>query len=315
MAYRDLLLTLASDPEATPPAAIDMAVDFAAAIRARISAIACEVRIAVPGSFLSPALVDVGSIAATDEKRSRLQAEALLAAFQAAAEKRDVYEERILARCLTSELSGLLVDYARLRDLTIMPVEENGLSGPWNPEAVVFGSGRPVLLLPRASQKPFALDTATVAWDFSRPAARAVADALPLLAQAKRVHIVTVINEKIVEGKVTRLAKFGAFVEVEEGIEGMIHVSEFTNEKRIDTKGSGPELAKHLARHGVEVILDTVDAAGRPIGEALQYSAQSHDSDLLVMGAFGHSRLREFVLGGATRSMMSRPPLPIFLSH
>jgi nucleotide-binding universal stress UspA family protein len=273
-------LTLASDPEATPPAAIDMAVDFAAAIRARISAIACEVRIAVPGSFLSPALVDVGSIAATDEKRSRLQAEALLAAFQAAAEKRDVYEERILARCLTSELSGLLVDYARLRDLTIMPVEENGLSGPWNPEAVVFGSGRPVLLLPRASQKPFALDTATVAWDFSRPAARAVADALPLLAQAKRVHIVTVINEK-----------------------------------RIDTKGSGPELAKHLARHGVEVILDTVDAAGRPIGEALQYSAQSHDSDLLVMGAFGHSRLREFVLGGATRSMMSRPPLPIFLSH
>ena len=174
----------------------------------------------------------------------------------------------------------MLVDYARLRDLTIMPAEENGFSGPWNPEAVVFGSGRPVLLLPRASQKPFALDTATVAWDFSRPAARAVADALPLLAQAKRVHIVTV-----------------------------------TNEKRIDTKRSGPELAKHLARHGVEVILDTVDAAGRSIGEALQYSAQSHDSDLLVMGAFGHSRLREFVLGGATRSMMSRPPLPIFLSH
>ena len=68
MAYRDLLLTLASDPEATPPAAIDLAVDFAAAIRARISAIACEVRIAVPGSFLSPALVDVGSIAAADEK-------------------------------------------------------------------------------------------------------------------------------------------------------------------------------------------------------------------------------------------------------
>ena len=280
MAYKDLLLTLASYPEATPPAAIDLAVDFAAAIRARISAIACEVRIAVPGSFLSPALLDVGSIAAADEKRSRLQAEALLAAFQAAAEKQDVYEERILARCLTSELPGLLVDYARLRDLTIMPVEDDGFSGPWNPEAVVFGSGRPVLLLPRASQKPFALDTATVAWDFSRPAARAVADALPLLAMAKRVHIVTV-----------------------------------TNEKRIDTKRSGPELAKHLARHGVEVILDTVDAAGRSIGEALQYSAQSHDSDLLVMGAFGHSRLREFVLGGATRSMMSRPPLPIFLSH
>ena len=107
MAYKDLLLTLASYPEATPPAAIDLAVDFAAAIRARISAIACEVRIAVPGSFLSPALLDVGSIAAADEKKSRLQAEALLAAFQAAAEKQDVYEERILARCLTSRTAGI----------------------------------------------------------------------------------------------------------------------------------------------------------------------------------------------------------------
>jgi nucleotide-binding universal stress UspA family protein len=280
MPYRDVLLTLASNPETTTPSAIDLAVDFAAAVGAKISALACEVRIAVPGSFLSPALLDVGSIAAADERRSRVQAEALLAAFQAAAERRDVFEERILERCLTSELPGLLTDYARLRDLTIMPVDESGFAGPWNPESVIFGSGRPVLLVPRVSEKPFALDTATVAWDFSRPAARAVADALPLLVKAKRVHIVTV-----------------------------------TNEKRIDSKRSGPELAKHLARHGFEVILDTVDAAGRGIGEALEYSARSHDSDILVMGAFGHSRLREFVLGGATLSMMSRPPLPVFLSH
>jgi nucleotide-binding universal stress UspA family protein len=280
MTYKDVLLTLASYPEATTPSAIDLAVDFAAAVGAKISALACEVRIAVPGSFLSPALLDVGSIAAADERKSRVQAEALLAAFQAAAERKDVFEERILERCLTSELPGLLTDYARLRDLTIMPVDESGFAGPWNPEAVIFGSGRPVLLVPHVSEKPFALDTATVAWDFSRPAARAVADALPLLAKAKRVHIVMV-----------------------------------TNEKRIDSKRSGPELAKHLARHGVEVILDTVDAAGRGIGEALEYSARIHDSDLLVMGAFGHSRLREFVLGGATLSMMSRPRLPVFLSH
>jgi nucleotide-binding universal stress UspA family protein len=145
---------------------------------------------------------------------------------------------------------------------------------------LIFESGHPVLMIPRTMPKPFALRKVTVAWDFSRPAARAVADALPLLAMARLVHIVTVVNEK-----------------------------------RIDTTRSGPELAKHLARHGVEVILETVEAAGRSIGETLESCAKSHESDLLVMGAYGHSRLREFVLGGATRSMMFQPPLPVLLSH
>ncbi|MFH0301752.1 hypothetical protein AAFX91_32030 [Bradyrhizobium sp. 31Argb] len=129
MAYKDLLLTLASYPETAPPSAIDLASDFAAAIGAKISAIACKIRVAVPGSFLSPALLDVPGMAATDEKKSRLQAEASLAAFQAAAEKRGVFEERILERCLTSEQRELLVEYARLRDLTIIPVQDNALFG------------------------------------------------------------------------------------------------------------------------------------------------------------------------------------------
>ena len=78
---------------------------------------------------------------------------------------------------------------------------------------------------------------------------------------------------------------------------------------------TGLSAAEAAARLKAEGFNELPRAGRRSIGEALQYSAQSHDSDLLVMGAFGHSRLREFVLGGATRSMMSRPPLPIFLSH
>jgi nucleotide-binding universal stress UspA family protein len=65
----------------------------------------------------------------------------------------------------------------------------------------------------------------------------------------------------------------------------------------------------------VDVILETVDAAGRSIQEALEAATRANDSDLLVMGAYGHSRLREFVLGGATRNMIARPPLPVLLSH
>ena len=119
-----------------------------------------------------------------------------------------------------------------------------------------------------------------VAWDFSRPATRATADAMPILEKAKRVCVLTV-----------------------------------TKEKAIDTRRSGPELAKHLARHGVDVVLDEVDAKGRGIGDVFEAHVTYRNADLLVMGAYGHSRIREFILGGATKRMLARPPLPIFLSH
>ena len=88
-----------------------------------------------------------------------------------------------------------------------------------------------------------------------------------------------------------------------------------TNEKVIGTKRSGAKLAKHLARHGVNVVLDTVDAAGLSVGDVLDFYITSRNADLLVMGAYGHSRIRDFILGGATKSMIARPPLPILLSH
>jgi nucleotide-binding universal stress UspA family protein len=280
MSYKDLLLNLANYPDSTPSAAVDLAVDFAAGIGAKLSAIACEIKIEVPGSFIAPAFLNVPALADAEARKGREQAETALAAFQKAADNKGVFEERILERCQAPEFWGLMVEYARMRDLTIVSAEANELADQPTAEALIFESGRPVLVVPREPKKPFALNIATVAWDFSRPATRAIGDALPLLTKAKRVHVVTV-----------------------------------TNEKRIDTRRSGPELAKHLARHGVDVILETVDAKGRPIGEALEAAARVHDSDLLVMGAYGHSRLREFVLGGATRSMIASPPLPVLLSH
>jgi nucleotide-binding universal stress UspA family protein len=87
------------------------------------------------------------------------------------------------------------------------------------------------------------------------------------------------------------------------------------NDKALDTKHSAEALAKNLSRHGIDVVLDKVDAGGKPAGHVLESYALSHRADLLVMGAYGHSRLREFVLGGATKSLLSRPPLPILLSH
>lgn len=282
MAIKDILLALTTYPAPTPVCAIDNAIDFAFAIGAKISAIACEVTIRVPRNALADALLNARGMAAAETKKSSTNAETLLVAFQGAAEKRGVFGERILEQCLATEAPDLLVEFARLRDLTIVPVPEGEFVDQWYAESIIFGSGRPTLIVPHIRKRadPFAIDTVVVAWDFSRPAARAVADALPILQKAKRVCVVTVANEKI-----------------------------------IDSKRSSAELAKHLARHGVNVVLDTVDAAGRGIGEVLDSYVTSRNADLLVMGAYGHSRIRDFLLGGATKSLLARPPLPLFLSH
>jgi nucleotide-binding universal stress UspA family protein len=282
MVFKDILLALTTYPKPTPVSALDEAIAVAVALGARISAIACEVKIRASGNILGDALLDVPALVAAEAKKSSINAEALLVAFQGAAEKRGIFQDRILEQCLTSEVPDLLIEYARLRDLTIVPLPEGDSVDRWYAESIIFGSGRPTLIVPHARKRTaeFALDTVVVAWDFSRPAARAVADALPILEKSKRVCVVTV-----------------------------------TNEKNIDTTRSGPELAKHLARHGVDVVLDTTDAAGRGIGGALESYVTSRNADLLVMGAYGHSRIRDFILGGATKSMLSRPPLPIFLSH
>ena len=282
MEVKDILLALTTYPEATPVSAVDEAVAFAAAVGARISAIACEVKIQAPGNVLAGAVLDVAALVAAEAKKSSTNAKTLLTAFQDAAEKRGVFQDRILERCLTSEAPGVLVEYARLRDLTIVPVPVGDYFDQWYAEAIIFGSGHPTLVLPHTRKRAgaFTLDVVAVAWDFSRPAARAVADALPLLEKAKKVHVLTVANEKVIE-----------------------------------SRRPTAEFAKYLGRHDVDVVLDTVDAADRRIGDILESYVTSCNADMLVMGAYGHSRIREFILGGATKSMLSRPPLPIFLSH
>jgi len=279
MAIRDVLLTLTSYPEPTPVSVIEDAMSFASSFGCHIAALACEVHVQVPGSFLASSLVNVGEMAASEAHKSLKNAEALLAAFESAADKADILHERILERCLAHEVSALFVEYARLRDLTIVPVPES--HDQWYAETIIFESGKPTLILPETPRaKPFDLKTAVVAWDCSRAAARAIADAIPVLEKAKEVRIITVTNEKV-----------------------------------IDSKHSAEELARNLSRHGIDVVLDKEDAAGRTVGEVLVTYLASCKADILVMGAYGHSRFREFVLGGATRSLLSKPPIPILFSH
>lgn len=278
MAVKDILLTLTSYPDPTPVAVIDRAVSLASLLGAHIASISCEVHVQVPGSFLSgPG--NLGAIVANEAHKSRKNAQDLLATFESIAQKSGVVHEIILDRCLSSEVPEILMEYARLRDLAIVPVPES--YDQWYAETIIFGSGRPTLVLPEASaSKELGLNRVLVAWDFSRAAARAVSDAIPILEKAREVCVLTVTNEKTISGR-----------------------------------RSSSELAKNLSRHGIDVVVEEVDAAGRSIGEVLTQQVASRRADLLVMGAYGHSRFREFVLGGATRSILTKPPIPVLLSH
>jgi nucleotide-binding universal stress UspA family protein len=279
MAIKDVLLTLTSYPEPTPVSVIEDAVSFASSLGAHIAAIACEARVEIPGTFLSSSLVDVAGITASEARKSLKNAQDLLTSFESAAEKAGLLHEKILERCVTYKVSDTFVEYSRLRDLTIISVPDS--YNQWYAEAVIFGSGKPALVLPeRHRTNWFELKTVVVAWDFSRTAARAIADAMPVLEKAQQVRVVTVFNEKA-----------------------------------LGARNSAEEVAKNISRHGVYVTLDEVGAAARTIGEVLESHAASCGADVLVMGAYGHSRLREFILGGATRSLLASPPLPILFSH
>jgi nucleotide-binding universal stress UspA family protein len=282
MAFKDLLLTVATYSEPTTVSAIDTSVAFASAVGAKISAITFEIEFQMPWSPFHKAFPEIPALAAAEEKKSRTNAESLLAAFQDSAKKTGVFQETLVERHQGAGVPDALVGHARVRDLTIVPVPEGDQLQHWYAESVIFGSGRPVLILPHASKRSagFELGRVVVAWDSSQPASRAVADAVPILKKAKRVDLVTVTNEKV-----------------------------------LPAKRSAADLAKNLAYHGIDVSIETVDAAARGIGDVLASYADAHKADILVMGAYGHSRVREFILGGATKSLLSRPPIPILFSH
>jgi nucleotide-binding universal stress UspA family protein len=167
---------------------------------------------------------------------------------------------------------------ARYFDIVLLGWEAGNPTSRASSEAVIFGSGRPAVLLPEL----IAIDTfdhVAIGWDGSRAAARAVADAAPLLERAAKISVLTAIDEKPLQ---------------EDGAE---------------------RLAAGLRKRGrvAEAIL--IRAKDCPIGVSLQEHAIGHGAKALVMGGYGHSRLREFVLGGATRSVLDDLRLPVLLSH
>jgi nucleotide-binding universal stress UspA family protein len=188
-------------------------------------------------------------------------------------------------RASADDALGVVALHARYADLVIIGQKNeewpSGVGKEFE-ERLVLACGRPVLVVPYAHDGRAVGETVVVAWNASREATRAVSDALPLLAHAKQVHVIAFNPNRA----------RGAHGEV-----------------------PGGDIALHLARHGVKVTVSSQEASDIDVGNLLLSRAFDHSADLIVMGAYGHSRLQELVMGGVTRTLLQSMTVPVLMSH
>jgi nucleotide-binding universal stress UspA family protein len=173
---------------------------------------------------------------------------------------------------------------ARYADLVIAGQPEAGDEGELRGlgDELALSTGRPVLFVPYAGKFADLGRRVLVAWDAGREAARAVTDALPFLQRAERVEVASFDPERT----------------------GRRHGEE-----------PGADIGLYLARHGVKVSVARQSGAGYEVGSQILSRAADTSADLIVMGAYGHSRVRELVLGGATRTLLEAMTVPVLMSH
>lgn len=282
MEYRDILLAALTYPDATPNGALSAGVALARRFGPAVTALILQTQVKAPHNAVANALIDLDGLARGQAADSAERANGMAHTFLRAAEAAGLSGSTIVERTPQFGEADRICRHARTRDLCLMPIGPVVHADISMAEAVLFDSGRPLLVFPETAQLPEgdAFESVTIAWDGSRAAARAVGDALPVLKRAQEVRILTVVDEKP------------------------------------EAAAAAPaELASHLRRHDIRSAVVEVRADDEPIGWVLRRDLAASGADLLVMGGYGHGQLREFVLGGATISMIEAPPCPVLMSH
>lgn len=259
-------------------------IDAAMQIGSRFDAHVTALYVMPPMPTYAPTLFGAGLMkagyAALKEASERVRM-----AFEEASRGRSVVPEWILVDPVERKVADCVLEHARAADLVIVSQSDPGFSLSSEldvPERMVIESGRPVLIIPHAGRFPEIGKRVTVAWNMRREASRAVFDALPLLKAAERVRIVWVNPQREPE-----LAK--------------------------DLPGT--DIANTLARHGVTCEVATAVASDISVGDVILSGLTDDSADLLVMGAWGHSRMREIVFGGATRHILAHMTVPVLMAH
>jgi nucleotide-binding universal stress UspA family protein len=271
-------MPLITYPEAVADGSVEAATAFATSLECTLTVETFGVAVPHVSSALGNLLVDIPSLARAAEEKSKADCHRLqvLALRVAGSHLKVVCSSRVVAPGAALDAAAT---EARYFDLSVLPWSREIIAAQDLTQAVVFGSGRPTILVPPVA-KPATLDHIAIAWDGGRVAARALGDALPLLAKGGRVSVLTIQDEKPLSG--------------------------------LDLAGA---LATSLEKRGFNAMPVAIKLGERLIADALQDTALSQGAQVLAMGGFGHSRVRDFILGGATRGVLTHLRIPTLLSH
>jgi nucleotide-binding universal stress UspA family protein len=233
----------------------------------------------IPGSVMGgipPEFIE------SQRRESEKSANDAIARFEQAAKRAGISYEARRVNASVSGAADRLGRLARRFDLAIVGQPERNNAAPAEvvDEGVLFESGRPVIFVPYIQKTGLKLDRIMVCWDGSRAATRAIADAMPFLEKSKQVEIVIVASKAGVNDEVP-----------------------------------GADLGQHLARHELKVEVKRITSPDIDVTSTILSYAADSSADMIVMGGYAHSRLREFILGGVTRGILETMTVPVLMSH
>lgn len=278
MSYTTIHLHLTPYPAPTSLGAIDYACALAKLFEAKLNVSSSRLSVRAPQNWIA------GAMMSTMAKEVEAITDARSQALELHVEREALLSRiKIKLEHVKENWPGGLVDNAwrgRVGDICVLGLSPDGAEPRLYVEDWLFGAGRPCILYPDKSKQAFSTDNVLICWDFSKSAARTVSDGLPFLQNAKRIRVAV-----------------------------------FRGEKDIPIDDPATPLVTFLADHGVSVEAEDVLIGKRTIGQAIVEHAVATDTNLIMMGAFGHSRLQEFVLGGATRDLLNKSTIPLLMSH
>jgi len=274
---KDIVVNLSVS--ASRDVACDYAVSIASAFKAHLMGVAFNYEPILPGAFvdgMAAGFIDV------QRAESEKDANAAIVKFGEATKRAGLSSASRVIEASFGGAAGQFGEIARRFDLAVVGQNDPSRAAAEELliEAALFESGRPVVVVPYIQKEGLKLGRVLVCWDRSRNAARAIADAMPFLERAKSIDLLTVSNK---------------------------------DSKRDEPLGA--DIADHLARHGLKVEIKRIVSGDADVASTILSFAADSATDLLVMGGYGHSRLREFVLGGATRGILTAMTVPTLMSH
>ena len=275
MAIKDILLHI--DTSDRGAGVSDFALSLATEMGAHLTAAGIVLEIVPPASFMGEYPYDIMAEAI---EQARQSAEQIYRKIAAAAPP-TVQTELVMIQAISGQAREDFGRLARHFDIAIAGQggDEGGSDDELMVEGALFSSGRPVFVVPNIHKGPAKLGKAMVCWDGGMPSARAVAGAIDILKRAGKVEVVSIAGRNL------------------------------PNEEL-----PGFNITRHLTRHGISATLKKLPAA-QDIGATLLSYAADSGADYMVMGAYGHSRLREFVLGGTTRTILGSMTIPVLMAH